>query len=674
MASSMPDAKPASPALPLSAAPTLRVLDLPKLARVGLGAAVLAMVFALALADGGRHPLCLSVVEAAVFLLLALVLARGGFGAVRLPVPWWCMLGALGIASITSVRPDASVHELLLWITYGGLAVLTAYASRESREWLLDALVLPAGALCAIALFWFWGSRDLGNRWCSTFYWPNPFAAFLLLVLPLCVVRTLRAPSARAAMSHGAVSVLLATSLIFTYSRGAWLAGAVALAAGFLWLPRRTSTELIRGLAIAGAVATSVALLSLAAHTGQAGAVVARAASLTDGADASAQGHLLFWRNALKIFAAHPLTGTGPGTFGAVHAAYQTDLRYYARDAHSLYLQSAAETGLLGLAALLALLVGSALVWVRLLRRTAETEEYTPVLGVGLGLLAFLLHNAVDMDWSFPANPAMAWALAGVLAGAFLRRESGDVAPRTWKGLSAVLVIGLLLATVVVVRRGQANRCFVQGQRLAGTGEWEDAAAAFASAQAWNPLNARYLGAEAEARLRIVPPEWERAEVALRHAMRIDRANAWPRWQLAVMLTSVPGAGPPEFAEGERLLREALRLDPINRPKVYSALAQLYTRWDRAPEAGRVYDLAVERYLGAPPAAAHVPLPPEQIDLMAEAAEFRLGAGDLAGAGRISQALLGDGPRATSRASVAALTEHLRLRSAVPLPEDRTRR
>src|SRR5262249_29376691 len=156
---------------------------------------------------------------------------------------------------------------------------------------------------------------------------------------------------------------------------------------GAAWLRCRTRTALVRGIALAGAVALAVTLLSLAAHRGDTGAVAARAASLTDSEDASAHRHLLFWRNALEILAAHPVTGTGPGTFGAVHAAYQTDLRYYARDAHSLYLQSAAEAGLLGVAALLALLAGAALAWLRLLRRTVDDDEYTLVLGVGLGLL-----------------------------------------------------------------------------------------------------------------------------------------------------------------------------------------------------------------------------------------------------------------------------------------------
>jgi O-antigen ligase len=639
----------------------LRAVDLAALLRAGLAAVVLGLVFALAIADGGRNPACLFFVQAIVFLLLAGVIARGARG-IRLPATWWWLAGAIAVTSITSVRPEASVRELLLWITYAGIAVLTAVSLREHREWFVDGLVLTAGALCLIALFWFWGSGDLASRWCSTFYWPNPFAAFLLLVLPLTLVRAIRAPSAREAMSHGAASVLFLTSLVFTYSRGAWLAGIVTVGVGAALLrTSRRRSALMRFAGIALATAVAVGLLSLASRSGQSSAVAARAASIADPGDASARGHVLFWRNALRIFADRPWTGTGPGTFGAVHAAYQTDLRFYARDAHSLYLQTAAESGIGGLAGLLALLAAMAFAWARMLRRTAEEPQYSLVLGGGLGLLAFLLHNAVDMDWSFPANPAMAFALAGVLGSIAIAQRSPSVPPaRGWKRMPVLGVAALLAATVVVFRTGEANRLFVQGQTLASAGRWDEACDVFVQAQAWNPLHARYLGAEAEARMRILPPQRIRAEAALRRAMQLDRANAWQPWQLANVLASVPGVGPREFEEPERLLRGALRLDPLNRPKIYSALAELYVRWARPADAARVYDTAVDRYLGHPTGEARVPLPAEAIDLMAEAGAFRLDAGDRAGAERILRDVLVEGPRAANRPPVRALMDQLR--------------
>ncbi len=147
--------------------------------------------------------------------------------------------------------------------------------------------------------------------------------------------------------------------------------------------------------------------------------LVSRAASISDLGDTSTQGRLNFLASALRIFREHPIIGTGAGTFGALHPAYQQDVRFYARDAHNLYLQNVAEMGILGLVAL-AMLIGSiASCWSRTLRTLRGRVDYPLVAGMEWGLAAFGFHGALDMNWAFPANPAMVFALVGVLTPYF---------------------------------------------------------------------------------------------------------------------------------------------------------------------------------------------------------------------------------------------------------------
>src|SRR5688500_19041871 len=75
-----------------------------------------------------------------------------------------------------------------------------------------------------------------------------------------------------------------------------------------------------------------------------------------------------YWRVALGTFADHPLIGDGSGGF-RVAWLRERPFRESVRDAHSLYLETAAELGLAGLACLLALLGGIAAGGVRALRR-----------------------------------------------------------------------------------------------------------------------------------------------------------------------------------------------------------------------------------------------------------------------------------------------------------------
>ncbi len=74
-----------------------------------------------------------------------------------------------------------------------------------------------------------------------------------------------------------------------------------------------------------------------------------------------------YWEVALDIFADHPLGGAGSGGF-AVEWLKRPDRPDAARDAHSLYLETAAELGVVGVLLLVLFLGGVAAAGVRLWR------------------------------------------------------------------------------------------------------------------------------------------------------------------------------------------------------------------------------------------------------------------------------------------------------------------
>jgi O-antigen ligase len=83
-----------------------------------------------------------------------------------------------------------------------------------------------------------------------------------------------------------------------------------------------------------------------------------------------------------------------------------------AQDAHSLYIQTAAELGVIGLALLAAFFAGIILAARRALRAA-------PNLAAGLiaGLVVWAAHCAVDWDWEMPAVTLLAILLSGALLG-----------------------------------------------------------------------------------------------------------------------------------------------------------------------------------------------------------------------------------------------------------------
>ena len=82
-----------------------------------------------------------------------------------------------------------------------------------------------------------------------------------------------------------------------------------------------------------------------------------------------------YWKVAVREAADHPLKGIGSGSFDTAWTR-ERKVTENARDAHSLTLETAAELGIVGLAALAALLAGVALALTELYRRA-------PALAVG---------------------------------------------------------------------------------------------------------------------------------------------------------------------------------------------------------------------------------------------------------------------------------------------------
>jgi hypothetical protein len=127
-----------------------------------------------------------------------------------------------------------------------------------------------------------------------------------------------------------------------------------------------------------------------------------------------------FWRVARHSFSSEPLRGVGSGGFG-VEWLSQRSILYAARDAHSLYLETAAELGLVGLALLAAFLAGIAVAAVR-------AHRLDPTLTAGPIAVAALwaVHAGLDWDWEVPAVSLIALlAAAMVVARAEEPRAEG---------------------------------------------------------------------------------------------------------------------------------------------------------------------------------------------------------------------------------------------------------
>jgi tetratricopeptide (TPR) repeat protein len=148
------------------------------------------------------------------------------------------------------------------------------------------------------------------------------------------------------------------------------------------------------------------------------------------------------WTAAVDAFESEPLRGIGPGTFEYYWNQHGAD-REYLRDAHSLYLEEAAELGVPGVVALMVALGGLLWAGIQARVRWRRRREIAAGSAVLAAFVVFLGYAGVDWMWELGAIGALALGGAAVAgAGGFDRASTAGVRP--W--LRAALVVGALLA------------------------------------------------------------------------------------------------------------------------------------------------------------------------------------------------------------------------------------
>jgi O-antigen ligase len=121
-----------------------------------------------------------------------------------------------------------------------------------------------------------------------------------------------------------------------------------------------------------------------------------------------------YWQTAVKGFDSKPVTGIGPGTF-EFYWEQHGPIYEFIRNAHSLYLETLAEAGLIGLA-----LIGSFLL-VLLGAGVARSLRAPPLARLSLAaatatVAAFCASAGYDWMWQLACAPAAALLLGGAIA------------------------------------------------------------------------------------------------------------------------------------------------------------------------------------------------------------------------------------------------------------------
>ncbi len=301
------------------------------------------------------------------------------------PLLFFVIAGALTAFSAWSLA--SWVTEWLKWLQM----LLIAYAIFDlgrtfGWRWFVFALVMSALSNAVVGIYQYFGGSGALHllinpttpnfRAFGTFGQPNPFGGFMGVIAPLAVTAALgygwslwrgwrggdrvRTETVVGLLFYFAASIVICTSLIMSWSRGAWLGFAVSMAVIMLVLPRKAtvSVALAAGvLLVVGGVYASGRLPA---------AITTRLSTITEdifavrdarGVDITPDNYavverLAHWQAAVEMATAHPWLGVGLGNYEIAYPQYRLiNWEFPLGHAHNYYLNVLAETGIIGLTA-----------------------------------------------------------------------------------------------------------------------------------------------------------------------------------------------------------------------------------------------------------------------------------------------------------------------------------
>lgn len=427
-------------------------------------------------AFGGTEPLSFALVEILFFAVAAWFLFRPGIAARSVPAIYFaipavlvglvllqlCPLPASFVSQFSgrtiegnarlaslSIAPYNSRNDFLIL-----LACLAAFffsyivnRDRTRKQRIIYALV-ALGAVEAFyglaqylmnvqSIFWYAKKYDLEEA-TGTFINRNHFAGFLEMLLPFAVCLAMyegeKLLSRRKHRHHShamsraarraqklagddkayamilwlAVAVVMMAAIVFSRSRMGMLAALLSMLIVFgLKMLRRRAMPAVLGVVFV------VLSLCLAGWIGMRPAL-SRFENL--GQEFSGdESRVSMWPGSLKLIGAHPLIGSGLGTFPVEYTQVQTTfLTKFVNHAHNDYLEFASD---LGIPAALLLFGSMVLVLARAVRTFLRGEgKYGPAISLACAgsIVAILLHSFTDFNLHIPGNALLFAVILGL--------------------------------------------------------------------------------------------------------------------------------------------------------------------------------------------------------------------------------------------------------------------
>lgn len=248
---------------------------------------------------------------------------------------------------------------------------------------------------------------DIKGRVVSLFDNSNVLAFYLAIIFPFALDLVSRGRNKREKFLAGISALAIFTCVIFTWSRGAWVA---AIASGLLYLLIKTRKTLKAIFACCLALPLTPMIVP--------NSVMTRFLSIGDMSDSSTFYRVYTWRGSLRALADNLWGGIGYGNsaFSQVYPMYAYAGIEAAEHSHSLYIQILLGMGIVGLVVFAALVLLFAQKSFEYLGDAQSKESFETVAAALSAVAAALIMGLFDYVWYNNRIFFLFWAVLGIAA------------------------------------------------------------------------------------------------------------------------------------------------------------------------------------------------------------------------------------------------------------------
>ncbi|MFA6098837.1 MAG: glycosyltransferase [Patescibacteria group bacterium] len=521
------------------------------------------------------------------------------------------------ISIFFSISPYDGYYQLLHWLSYiiifFGVFYLIAAVSEAHK---IAYLIIMLGVILSLIGIYFFTTTEIFNylRATSTFYQHNPFAGFLLFVLPLVYSYLFFIKNKKAKIGLILIAILITLVFVLTYSRGSWLSIIIPLGV-ICWLAGsyRKNWRFIALAVVIVAAAVAVGwwgLNQLKTHQAQVSASENQTSSainysIETSEENAVVARLYFWQGAKEIILHNPFIGTGFDTYRIAYRQYLSDIRYYSIDPHNIYLKVLAETGVAGglaffwFVGIILLMVFQAM---KGLKNIQNNEDKALIAGLGMGLVGSLIHNFVELDWQFPTNLIVFFTVLGVFYKIFLINRQAGISnvnqrdtflfSKTAKAVIGTVALLVMVGGLIFFYSTNSAESAVQ---KTDNMELAQAESIYRSALKFDPLNYNLHYGLARTEYLLIPDNKE-----FYTKEYLDELNK--------TISSSPGdyqayeelglyyLRSKQYTEAEKILEKAVTLNPVGKPVLHRYFAAAYYQSGDKEKARTILEAAAGHY------------------------------------------------------------------------------